>query len=142
MTKLTTLDHATLTILAKAVGSAQKANRASTEPGEYNVATQVTVDVNGTVKVGEDYSQRIVLKADPFTMLTVALSKLNGVTVESIVREALDLDDAKGVKAVKDEAKAAWEKVNRTTMTACNGKVTVAKGSDATVGVPRLLGSK
>tara|TARA_Y100000310_G_scaffold91693_4_gene89162 strand:- start:484 stop:915 length:432 start_codon:yes stop_codon:yes gene_type:complete len=135
---LSTLDFATLTVLSKAVAAAQKANRKATEAGEYTVDEQVTVDVAGSIKVGEDYEQRIVLKADPFKMLVVALSHLNGVTVDSIVREALDLDDDALVKSVKAEAKAAWEAINRTTKTDCKGKVTVAKGSTATVGTVGL----
>ena len=85
--KLTNLDFATLTILAKSVAAAQKANRSATEAGSYNVDEQVTIDVAGSINVGEDYEQEIVLKADPFTMLAVALSHLNGVTIESIANE-------------------------------------------------------
>jgi hypothetical protein len=133
MNSLNTLNFATLTILAKQVAAAQKATRAATEPGKYTVAEEVTLDVSGSVKVGEDYEQRIVLKADPFKMLLVALSKLNGVTVESIVRESMQLEDPTALTAVKKEAKAAWVKVNQTTMTDCKGKVTVGKESGATV---------
>ncbi len=141
-TALSTLDFAALTILSKQVAAAQKTVRKSTEAGSLSVDTQVTIDVQGQVNVGEDYSQRIVLKADPFTMFMVAMSKLNGVTVASIVKEAMALDDAKGLKAVKAEAKAAWEAINSTTETDCKGKVTVVKGSTATVGTVGLTVSK
>lgn len=99
---------------------ADKAARDAVEPGEYSGT--VTVTVNYDLKVGEDYEQRIALKADPWTLLHVALSKLNGVTVESIVREALggDLD----VSEIKKSAQAAVAALTDTTMTPCKGKVT------------------
>lgn len=78
--------------------------------GTHIIEETVTLTVTGQVKVGEDYEQRIVAKADPWKLLLVALSKLNGVTMESIVKEAEagELDTA----AVKMEAEksvgAVW----------------------------------
>ena len=97
--------------------------RDEVEPGEYDV--NVLVRVKGSVKVGEDYSQRIVAAANPWKLLAVALSKLNGVTVDSIVREAEanGLDD----KAVKTQADAAIQTIKEPTERTCSGKVT-AKG--------------
>lgn len=139
--KLTNLDFATLTILAKSVAAAQKANRSATEAGSYNVDEQVTIDVAGSINVGEDYEQEIVLKADPFTMLAVALSHLNGVTIESIANEARTADP-EYVKSIKAQAVAAWGVVKSDTKTACKGKVTVVKGSGATVGTVGLTVNK
>jgi hypothetical protein len=141
MSNLNTLDFATLTVLSKMVAAAQKDVRDATEAGSYTVNRQVTVDVTGTVNVGEDYEQEIVLKADPFTMLAVALSHLNGVTIESIVEEAKSADP-EYVKSIKAKAVEAWGEVKSGTKTACKGKVTVAKGATATVGVPTLVVSK
>ncbi len=137
MSELTNLSHATLTILAKSVAAAQKANRKATEAGEYPVDSQVIIDVSGTVKVGEDYSQEIVLKADPFTLLTVALSHLNGVTIESIVEEARTADP-KLVASIKAQAVAAWGTVKGGTKTGCKGKVTTTKDSGASLGTVGL----
>lgn len=130
---LATLDFATLTVLSKAVADAQKANRDSTEPGKYDAAAQVLIDVTGTVTVGEDYEQRIVAKADPWTLLAVALSKLNGVTVDAIVREALTADE-KLVKSIKAQADTAMGTLKAETVTSCKGKVTVSKDATATLG--------
>lgn len=99
---------------------ASKAVREEIAPGKYNGTVTVTVDYNLTV--GEDYEQRIVAKADPWLLFATAMSKLNGVTVDSIVREALAGDlDAKEVKAQASEAMAS---VKAPTLTACKGKVT------------------
>ena len=94
--------------------------RAEVAPGSYAGSVTVTVDYN--LNVGEDYEQRIVGKAQPWDLLAIALSKLNGVTVESIVREALGADvDATEIKA---QAQAAMASVKAPTLTACKGKVT------------------
>ena len=58
--------------------------------GQYKGSALVCVDYD--LKVGDDYEQRIVAKADPWKLLTVALSHLNDVTVDSIVREARTAD--------------------------------------------------
>lgn len=110
---------------SKAVAADAKESRKLVAPGTYEVST--TLRVTSTVKVGEDYTQRIVAKADPWGLLAVALSKLNGVTVDAIVREALDVD-AQDVKATKASAAAAIGELKAPTETVCAGKVT-ATGS-------------
>ena len=122
-TDLTSLPAPVLAALAKGVADAAKDNREHLAVGEHMVHETVTLTVTGKVTVGEDYEQRIVLKADPFLLLQVALSHLNGVTIESIVREALTADPALA-KSVKKQAEAAWEAINAPTVTACKGKVT------------------
>lgn len=94
-------------------------SRADVTPGDYSGSVTVTVDYN--LRVGEDYTQNIVGKAQPWDLLAIALSKLNGVTVESIVREALSGVDTTEVKA---QAKAAMATVKGETSTECKGKVT------------------
>jgi hypothetical protein len=108
---------------------AKQAQKASAElmPGDYEV--DFVVRVSGTVRRGEDYSQKIVLKADPWTMLAAALSHLNGVTVESLVKEALHADPEL-VGAIKAGALDAMARLNAPTETACNGKVTVKVAAD------------
>lgn len=81
------------------------------------------VQVRGSLRKGEDYQQRIVAKADAWTLLAVALSHLNGVTVESIVTEALNADPDM-VKSIKKKADDAIASVKAPTMTTCNGKIT------------------
>ena len=137
MSKLTDIDFASLTILAKQIAAAQKAKRADAPLGKSKVATQVVLDVSGTVTVGKDYEQEIVLKADPFTMLAVALSHCNGVTMDSIAREARTADP-EYVASIKEKAVEAWGVVKADTLKTCQGKVTVAKGASVTVGAMGL----
>ncbi len=94
--------------------------RAEVKPGSYNVNT--TVSVKGTIKVGEDYEQQLVASADPWGLLAAALSKLNGVTVAALVREAENggVDSA----AVKTAAAAAIQAVKGPTLRTMSGKVT------------------
>lgn len=120
---LNTLSPATLTLLAKAVADAAKDAREALPVGANPVSETVTLTVNGKVTVGEDYEQRIVAKADPWLLLAAAMSHLNGVTMESITREALTCDPAL-VLSLKAQAATCIEAVKAPTMTACNGKVT------------------
>jgi len=115
------LEASEIVALSKVV-AAKDARAASAElaPGEHEV--DFVVRVTGSLKRGEDYDQRIVLKADPWTVLVAALSHLNGVTVDSLVREALNADPAL-VKSIKKMANEAMEKLNKPTTTHCNGKV-------------------
>ena len=106
--------------LAKVVKDAKEAG-AEIVAGDYPV--DFVVRVSGSLKKGEDYDQEIVEKAEPWLLLAVALSHLNGVTVDSIVKEALTADAAlvDGLKAKAAEAIAA---VKGPTKTRCGGKIT------------------
>ena len=90
--------------------------------GSYNV--DFMLHVTGTVKKGEDYDQKFVAKADPWMLLAVALSKLNGVTVASIVKEA---ETAKNdmIDSIKAEASEAINQIKANVPdTKANGKIT------------------
>ena len=119
---MTDLTPAAIVALSKAVSApAAKAAKAALPVGE--TAVDVVVHLTGTLKRGEDYTQAIVAKADPWTLLAAALSHLNGVTVDSIVREALTADPAL-VKSLKAKAADAIAAVKGPTETPCTGKVT------------------
>lgn len=108
--------------LAKLVkDAAAKAASAGVTVGEYKL--DFTVRVSGLVTKGADYEQPIVEKAEPWVLLAAALSHLNGVTVESLVREALT-DRSELVDSLKKQAADAVAAVKGPTMTKCNGKVT------------------
>ena len=113
----------TFTLAAsKAVDTASvKAARADVSVGEHFV--DFLARVSGSFKVGEDYEQRLVAKADPFALLAVALSKLNGVTLDSLVREALEADPEE-IKEIKARASEAIQALKAPTMSVCLGKVT------------------
>ena len=89
--------------------------------GQYKGSALVCVDYD--LKVGDDYPQRIVGKADAWKLLLVALSHLNNVTIESIAREAINADPAL-VKSLKEKANTATAAIKATTWTDCKGKIT------------------
>jgi propanediol dehydratase small subunit len=58
-------------------------------------------------------------------MFATALTKLNGVTVESIVAEYLNTaDQGIDLEALKTQAQAAVDTIKGTSMQQCNGKLT------------------
>lgn len=108
--------------LAKAVKDAvAKEAGSGVTAGEYPV--DFVVRVSGSIKKGDDYEQEIVAKADPWLLLAAALSKLNGVTVDCLVREAVTADEAL-IEGLKAKAAAAIQVVKGTTKTTCAGKIT------------------
>jgi len=119
---VTGLDGLQVVALAKVIkDAAAKAASAGVTVGVHNL--DFTVRVSGLVTKGADYEQPIVEKAEPWVLLAAALSHLNGVTVESLVREAMT-DRAELVDSIKLQAADAIKAVKGTTMTKCNGKVT------------------
>lgn len=88
-------------------------------PGEYRVDTLVRIV--GTVKVGEDYEQTVTASIPWQRLFEVALSKLNGVTIESIVRDALD---SKESPEIKEAVQNAVSKLKAGAIRECKGKVT------------------
>jgi len=116
------LAPAEIVALNKVIKAAE-AKKASAELPVGNHDVDFTVRVTGSLKRGADYTSKIVAKADPWTLLAAALSHLNGVTVDSLVKEALTADPAL-IKSLKASAADAIGKVKGPTETACNGKVT------------------
>lgn len=116
------LTPAEIVAITKAIPTkAASEAKAALDVGEHDV--DVTVRVTGSIKRGLDYNQKIVAKADPWLLLGVALSHLNGVTVDSIVRESLTADPEL-VKSLKKTAQDAMDAVKAPTDTPCTGKVT------------------
>lgn len=118
------MDNVDVLALSKAVKDAV-AKKASSglSVGTHNVG--FTVSIKGTLTKGLDYESEIVSKADPWMLLAVALSKLNGVTVDCLVREALTDDDAL-IESLKLKAAEAIQAIKAPTKTTCNGKVTTS----------------
>jgi hypothetical protein len=147
------LSPAALAALGKLLAEAAKKNRGSLEPGSYNVAEEVTLKLAATLKVGDDYDQRIVGKAKPWALLVAALDEANkrirtlaklapavdGVPVDPAEYELTLAGAVKMAETVNpDLAKAAQEKANKAiaefkapTLTPCKGKVTI-KGDVST----------
>jgi hypothetical protein len=109
--------------VAALISAAVAKNAASQIPvGEH--AVDLTLRITGTLTKGEDYESHKVEKADPWLLLAVALSHLNGMTVDSIVKEALTAAPEL-VESLKDRADEAIAKVKAPTLGRENGKVTV-----------------
>lgn len=117
-----TLESVEIVALGKAVKDAVlKEAGAGVKAGEYPIG--FTVRIGGTIKKGEDYSQELVSRADPWLLLAAALSKLNGVTVDALVREAMTADEAL-IEGLKAKAAEAIQQIKGTTKSICAGKIT------------------
>jgi hypothetical protein len=112
-----------VTLLAKAFSRMAKDMRPDLMPGEYQVDEVVTFHALGGMNVGDDYPQHIANKAKPWKLLKAALDKLNGVTIESLVRESEQVD-SKGEKELKAAVEKAAARLKAKTLTHCKGKVT------------------
>ena len=99
-----------------------KEMRAGILAGRYRGTASVSLEWD--LKVGESYEATIVAKADPWSLLALALSKLNAVTVDALVRECLagPID----AKATKEAADAAIAAIKAPTKTLCSGKTSGA----------------
>ena len=111
-----------------------KAVQKEVEPGKYeNLDVTIRLQVP-VMNVGAPYQQRFVQKAKPWDLLGKALSKLNGVTVASLVREVLEEEmPAEEVTKIKKEADAAMLAIKGQTWQRAEGKVTMPEGVVVTV---------
>jgi hypothetical protein len=109
--------------IAKALSKkAVDAARKGAEPGNYTV--DMHVHVTGDMTIGEDYNRQVPQTAKPWALLAAALSHLNGVTMESIVREALEQDPAlEG--SIKTSATEALTKLKGPCTRTCAGRMKV-----------------
>ena len=120
--KIEGLSDAAIVAVGKLVGDKESsAASAKLSVGQHNV--DFTIRVKGVLNRGENYTAQIVAKADFALLFAVALSHLNGTTVESIVRESLAYDPAL-VDSLKEIAAKAVAQIKETTTTPCNGKTT------------------
>lgn len=108
--------------IAKAIKSAavSKASK-KLKVGTYNIDT--TVHVSGTINKGEDFEQVQHMKVDHWGMIAVLLSKVNGVTIESVVKE-VNKADPEYVTTIKKEAQMAMDRVKKPATVLTDGKVT------------------
>lgn len=139
------LDPATLAALAKLLGEGAKEGRPNLSPGEYTVDEVVTLVLKATVRVGEDYDQKIVGKAHPWALLLAvldesekrvrALAKLASTPDKPVAPEdyiltleqAVKLAESVDPELAKEAQKEANKKVaafKAPTLTPCKGKVT------------------
>lgn len=90
-------------------------------PGIYVVDT--VVRLTGTVKKGEPFETAVAAAANPWRLLAKALSKLNSATIESLVRESLEVSEEEE-SAIKEEAKKAIEALVAKTTRTQSGRIT------------------
>ncbi|MGI9568824.1 MAG: hypothetical protein ACR2PH_03595 [Desulfobulbia bacterium] len=108
--------------LVKAVAPAVfKTASAECETGTHSVDT--TIRIKGTVTKGEEYEQVQHMKVDQWAMIAVLLSKVNGVTVDSVVRE-INSVEKDAITEIKKKAQEAMDKVKAPAKVKTAGKVT------------------
>ena len=101
--------------------------REAVVPGVHRV--NLTVRIEGTVKVNKPVTTTVPMAADPWGLLALALSKLNSATVDSLVLEheaRLAAGEKVDAEAVKATATEALHRLKATTTTMRNGAVTAA----------------
>ena len=135
--------------LALSIAGKQAAKSDRPDAGDYSVGFTIrfdngeTVRVDGPVRQGEDYDQA-VWQSVPWQMIAAVLfGKTNGVTMEAVMREALelvaegkfpgyapdanDIDEETGrprVMRIKDAASGAVKALTSATTKTFNGKAT------------------
>ena len=146
------LSPATLAALGKFLAKEAKANRPNLEPGTYEVSEVVTLNLAATVKVGEDYEQRIVGKAQPWNVLVAALKEANErlstlaklagkepAEYELTLASAVELAESVNpdiAKAAMEEANKELKAIKEPTLTSCKGKVTINGKVESPKGEP------
>ena len=118
------MNNASIIAIAKAIG--EKTKQYTNARGEISTGAHeidITVRIQGGIKVGEDYDQVCAPAADPWGLLAVALSKINGVTLDAIVKEHLDATPER-ITEIKEQAKGAIAQIKAPTKKPCKGKVT------------------
>jgi hypothetical protein len=118
---LTAIQQAAISKIVSA--DAYKTANGELQPGEYPI--EMLVKITGKLKKGEKYEAPINWSIDWRGLFATALSKLNGVTVESVVTEYLNNAD-KGIdlEALKDQAQKAVDTIKGESVQVCNGKLT------------------
>ena len=90
-------------------------------PGQHLV--DCSVRLRGVLKKGNPFRTKVPAAANPWRLLAKALSKLNSCTIESIVRESMEISDEE-TEAVKDEAAKAIEQIVASTERESTGRLT------------------
>ena len=120
--KVDSMNNVVTVAIAKGIKSAaEKAAAKAIEAGSYNVDT--LIHVKGSVNKGEDYEQIIHMSVPHWNIIAVLLSKVNGLTMDAVVREALALPDS-AVTEIKASAAKAIDTIKASATEVCQGKIT------------------
>jgi hypothetical protein len=87
------------------------------------IPIDVCIRLFGAIKKGDPYQKRVSAKANPWKLLAKALSKLNQVTIDSIVSESISVSEDES-KAVAEKAQQAIAKIVAETQTQMEGNIT------------------
>ena len=119
----------TLAVAKLITSSQQKSARKLIGDGMRNI--DFCVHITGKMDVGADYLRTVPQKAKPWELLAVALSRLNGITVESLTREALTANP-ETVASIKSRAAQAIAEIKGSTETVCAGRVDATLEAEVT----------
>src|ERR1035437_7099546 len=119
----TTFSPAEIIALSKCLtGDLIEAARNALKEGEYDV--DLSAHVSGKLKVGKNFEQKQTNKIPWALYFAVALSKLNGVTIEAIAKEVAALPNPEEIEAqVKVPAQTVVDGLKGTTWTPARGRV-------------------
>ena len=117
--------------LAKGIKDVKKLV-ADLAPGKY--AVDGTIHVHGTVNRGEDFEKVIPNKIKWSLLAAILASKVNDVTLESVIDTYLNADAAGDLKdlekSVKDKVQVKIDEIKGTTRSLVNGQVRATVGID------------
>lgn len=83
-----------------------------------------SVHVQGHMVVRDDYTSKIVAKAQPWTLLMLLADKVNEATLNKLVRESVTIDrNDPRVEEFKARVNEAMAEIKAPTETECKGKV-------------------
>lgn len=100
-----------------------KAIKATIAPDQYS--GEAVIKITYDLRVGEGYEQAVAASIPWQRIAGVLFSKLNGVTVESVVREALAVDPKDAAQEeIAQRAKEATASLLAASKRAVSGKVT------------------
>jgi hypothetical protein len=108
--------------LAKAVAE-KDYKQLTAELPEGTFCFDTVVHLKGTIKKGAPFESKVPAAIDPWALLHRALSKLNAVTLESLVQEALNATEAE-TEEIKASAKKAVDRLVAATSRTMSGRVT------------------
>ena len=91
------------------------------DPGEYPISLKV--EILGTLKKGDPFEQRVAARANPWAIAAYALSRLNSVSIEAVVRDSLHISEEEQA-AIKEKATEALQRIIDSTSATMEGRIT------------------
>ena len=127
-----TLNAAETAAVAKAINDKElKSARAAFDKEGEHFEVDFTVHIQGTLDIGAEVETTQINTIQPLKLLMVALNKLNGATLKSIIDQAMAIDD-KDTEfiEIKKNVAAEWAKVAGTTRQMRSGPIKFKEKAD------------